>query len=153
MTTSDDLAWLDTNILVYATDNLSPFHASRLERRERGRKEERALGVTPQGRLEFYAVVIDSRRVSQSLDSADAIKEIRLCRLDPGVKKIFQTPAVVQRAVALREKYNISRQGVCDALIVATTLSNDGERIYTCDVNHFSRCEAVKVLHPAEKIL
>lgn len=48
MTSSENWAFLDTNILVYAADELSPFHLACKELCNRGRKNELALCLAPQ---------------------------------------------------------------------------------------------------------
>lgn len=148
MTTSRGLALLDTNILVYAADHLSPFHAACKELRDRGRRGEVALCLTPQVLVEFYAVVTDPRRVQQPLSPEEARGEIMLYLRDPRMKKIYPGPDIVERVADLIERYGIRRQEIFDALIVATMLSNDVKNIYTYDREGFSRFGEIEILCP-----
>ncbi len=148
MITSNDLVLLDTNVLVYAADKLSPFHNQSREFRDRGQKGEIAICVTPQVLFEFYAVITDPRRVNQPLNSLEAVKEINIYLKHPKIKKIYQGPDIVERVTALLEKYKITRQKIFDALIVATMISNDIKKICTYDTDQFSRFDEIEVLTP-----
>jgi predicted nucleic acid-binding protein len=64
MATSDQRALVDTNILVYAADITAEFHEPSRQLRDRGRRGEISLVVTPQMLMEFFAVVTNPRRVA-----------------------------------------------------------------------------------------
>jgi predicted nucleic acid-binding protein len=55
MTTSE-LAMLDTNILVYASDETSAFHALAKQLRDRGVQGDVPLAVSPQILFEFFCL-------------------------------------------------------------------------------------------------
>lgn len=148
MTISEAPTLLDTNVLVYAADQLSPFHDVCRKLREDGRTGKRNLCITPQVLFEFYAVVTDPKRVRDPLDPSEAIAEISAYLDDPAIKTIHQTPEATGRVTDLAERYAIRRQEIFDALIVATMLSNDVRQIYTYDVGHFSQYPEIQVLKP-----
>jgi predicted nucleic acid-binding protein len=57
MSTSNDHALVDTNVLVYAADTSSSFHEPSRQLRYRGFRGEIPLVVTPQVLMEFFAVI------------------------------------------------------------------------------------------------
>jgi predicted nucleic acid-binding protein len=63
MTTSET-SLLDTNVLIYAADDMSPFHPAARAIREKGLRGEISICVCPQVLIEFFAIVTDSKRVS-----------------------------------------------------------------------------------------
>ena len=64
MSTSNDRALVDTNVLVYAADTSSSFHEPSRQLRDRGFRGEVPLVVTPQVLMEFFAVITSPRRSS-----------------------------------------------------------------------------------------
>jgi predicted nucleic acid-binding protein len=57
MSTSDNRALIDTNVLVYAADTSSSFHKPSRQLRVRGFRGEIPFVVTPQVLMEFFAVI------------------------------------------------------------------------------------------------
>lgn len=66
------ISLLDTNILVYAADETSPFNEVIRTLRDKGLKGEMSLCVCPQVLNEFFAIVTDSKRVSNPRTQKDA---------------------------------------------------------------------------------
>ena len=75
MTTSET-SLLDTNILVYAADETSPFHPAAKAIRKKGLRGEISLCICPQVLTEFFAIVTDSKRVSNPRTQEEAQIEI-----------------------------------------------------------------------------
>ena len=63
MTTSEHCL-LDTNVLVYAADQSSPFHQASKTLREKGLRNELPLCVCPQVLNEFFAVVTNPEELA-----------------------------------------------------------------------------------------
>ena len=78
MTTSEPLGLLDSNVLVYADQELSPFHVRARTLRDRGARGEIPVCVCPQVLLEFFAVVTNPKRVTQPLPPEEASKILEL---------------------------------------------------------------------------
>jgi len=68
-----NLAVIDTNILVYAADELSEFYEASRTLRD---SEDLALAVTPQILMEFYAIITDPRRATSPRSGEEAKAEI-----------------------------------------------------------------------------
>ncbi len=58
-----ETALLDTNILVYAVNEDSPFHKASIALRDKGLKGELSLCIAPQILNEFYANVTNRKQV------------------------------------------------------------------------------------------
>ena len=148
MTTSNDLVLLDTNVLVYAADETSPFHEASRSFRERGRNGEFIACVTPQVLFEFYSVVTDPRRVSSPLTAADAAGALAQYFSDAKIRKIHPGDDIGGAVLPLISKYAVTRQDVFDLVIVATMVANGLRKICTYDSTHFSRFAEIEVLRP-----
>jgi len=66
MTTSE-VNFIDTNVLVYAADQSSPFHDRCVELREKGLSGEIELCLSPQILSELFAVITHPKRVANPL--------------------------------------------------------------------------------------
>ncbi|MBM4307604.1 MAG: PIN domain-containing protein [Deltaproteobacteria bacterium] len=103
MTTSET-SLLDTNVLVYAADETSPFHATAKAIRERGLKGEISICVCPQVLIEFFAVVTDSKRVSNPRTQEEAQLEIEKYTRSGNISKIYPGPNIVERILDLLKR-------------------------------------------------
>ena len=148
MTTSDKTCFLDTNILVYAADITSPFHAACKKLREQGMTGDISLCVSPQVLFEFFAVITSSKRVTQPVKPQQAIKEMTKYLKVNYIMKIYPKSNVIEKTVELCQKHKIKSQEIFDVQIVTTMLSNGITKIYTYDTSHFSRFEEIEILTP-----
>jgi predicted nucleic acid-binding protein len=141
-----NLAVIDTNILVYAADELSEFYAASRELRDR---EDIALAVTPQILMEFYAIITDPRRVTSPRSGEDAKAEIEKYVNSPRILTLHPTQDILTRVLALLETYSqITRQTIFDLFIVATMLGNGVNRIYTFNASDFALFTEIQVMRP-----
>ena len=149
MTTSDNKTFfLDTNILVYAADTTSPFHGACKKLREQGMTGNISLCISPQVLFEFFAVITNSKRVTQPIKPQEAIKEMTKYLRAAHIIKIYPKSTVIEKTIELCQKHNTKSQEIFDVQIVATMLSNGITNIYTYDTSHFSRFEEIEVLTP-----
>ena len=146
--TISELAFIDTNVLVYAADQTSPFHEPSRSLRDQGVQGEIALGISPQILMEFFAVVTNPKRVQNPRSPGEAIAEIEKYIQSPQIHKLHPGPDILERSVALLKKYQVSQQEVFDLQLVATMLSNNVKRIYTYSQNHFAKFTEIEVLTP-----
>lgn len=139
---------LDTNVLVYAADEKSPFHQAASILRERGLKGEISLCVTPQVLTEFFAIVTDRRRVAQARVQDDAVQEVEKYVRAKNVSKIYSHPQTFDKSLELLKHYAVKGQAVFDLQLVATMLSNGVRRIYTYNAADFSQFREIEVISP-----
>jgi len=76
MTTSNDLALLDTNVLVYAYQSLTDLYMPSRDLIGKGFSKELSLCVCPQVLCEFYATVTNPKRVINPATHKEAMAEI-----------------------------------------------------------------------------
>lgn len=148
MTIFNTIALLDTNVLVYAADEASPFHQRSRSLRDRGLSGQISLCVCPQVLIEFFAIVTNPRRVENPRESEEAIEEIEKYLLSKNIVKIYPKEDTLQRTIDLLKKYNLKRQKVFDAQLMATMLSNSVKQIYTFNQEDFSKFDEIEVLMP-----
>lgn len=138
---------LDTNILVYAVNEDSEFHAAASGIYSKVLDGSIQACISLQNLIEFYSI-ITSRRVQNPLPAKIAFDEIDKYIADQRIKKIqFNGDALI----ALRElatKYNVTAQNIYDLKIVATMLVHDIGEIITANDKDFEKFSEIKVANP-----
>jgi predicted nucleic acid-binding protein len=149
MSTSNDRALVDTNVLVYAADTASSVYEPCRQLRDRGFRGEVSLAVTPQVLMEFFAVITSPRRVSSPRSSEEARAEVeKYVRADNILKMYPDHMALEQTLELLPHHPQVARQEIFDLFLVATMLANGVTRIYTYNQQHFTRFAGIEVLTP-----
>ncbi len=149
MTTSNsEISLLDTNVLVYAADEFSPFYKASKSLRDKGLRGEVSLCIFPQILSEFFAVITDSKRVASPRSQQEAISEIEKYFSCKRIAKFSPGPDVIEIMLDLLNRHNIKRQEIFDLQLVATMLSNDITRIYTFNRGHFEKFQEIEALEP-----
>ena len=69
--------------------------------------------------IEFFAIITDSRRVENPKEPKEAVEEIEKYLLSKNILKIYPEEDTLQRTIGLVKKYNLKRQKVFDAQLVA----------------------------------
>lgn len=139
---------LDTNILVYASNADAPHHAQAVALRERARRGEFRACISLQNLSEFYAVITDPRRVTNPDSPEIATAKVREYLEARFIRKLWITPPVLRRMIALAEKYGVTRQNVFDTLLVATMIENEVYKIYTANDDDFNTYEEIVAVSP-----
>lgn len=152
MTTSD-LALIDTNVLVYAMDNSSPYYTESKTLVEKGRKGELSLCVTPQILCEFYAVVTDSKRIKKPITRQEAIHELNRFIRSQNIRVIYVTSLVTKKILELLDQYPVVKQDIFDLKLVATMLSNNVTKLYTYNRSDFEQFTEIEVLSPQSTVV
>jgi len=147
MTTSD-IGLLDTNVLVYAADEASPFHHAATALRDKGFRGETPVCVCPQVLHEFFAVITDPKRVTNPLGQKDAQKEIEKYFYSKHIVKIFPEPEVMEKMFNLLTRYKVAAQEIFDLRLVATMISNNVSRLYTYNTEDFAQYKEIEVVTP-----
>jgi predicted nucleic acid-binding protein len=81
MSTSDNRALIDTNVLVYAADTSSSFQEPSRQLRDRGFRGEIPFVVTPQVLMEFFAVI--TTVIQQNNPGFQALRYKGVNRMNP----------------------------------------------------------------------
>lgn len=148
MTTSE-LALLDTNILVYAADETSEFHAVAKQIRDRGMQGDIPVAVSPQILFEFFAVITNPRRVAQPRSPQEAREEMEKYFHATTIRKIYPGDDIINRVLTLLQQYpQIARQDIFDCTLVGIMQTHGVKRIYTYNRQHFTPFSDIEVLTP-----
>ena len=149
MSTSNDCALVDTNVLVYAADTSSSFHESSRQLRDQGFRGEVPLVVTPQVLMEFFAVITSPRRVTTPCSPEEARAEMEKYTRANRLQKIYPNQATLEQTLDfMRQHPEVARQEIFDLYLVATMMANGVTRIYTYNQQHFTRFARLEVLTP-----
>ncbi|MCP4268792.1 MAG: PIN domain-containing protein [Candidatus Brocadiaceae bacterium] len=145
---TSDTCLLDTNILVYAADETSPFHQDAKVLREKGINGEVSLCICPQVLSEYFAIITDPKRVNEPRTQKEAVFEMEKYYSSKNILKIYPGSGVMEKTLDLLKRYNITKQTIFDLQLVATMLSNNVTNIYTLNQADFSKFIEIEVLTP-----
>jgi len=145
---TSEVSLLDTNILVYAADEMSPFHQAARTLREKGLRGEILLCICPQVLNEFFATVTNPQRVNNPRTQNEARLEMEKYFLSKNILKIYPGPDVIERTLDFLKRYEVTRQEIFDLQLVATMLSNNVTRLYTYNKDDFTKFKEIEVLSP-----
>jgi predicted nucleic acid-binding protein len=138
---------IDTNILVYANNEDSKFHAVCKSLVEKAVNGKIKTVVSVQNLIELYAVITDQRRVEHPLSPIKAKQLIEFYK-SSHIRVVVPLAQTVDTVTKLIEKHGPKSQSVFDYLLVATMLDNGVHGIYTANSEHFKHFDSVKVINP-----
>jgi len=148
---TDELVFLDTNVLAYAIDSESGFH-KKAKAVVDAVDEEKIKGCfSPQVMGELYATVTNPKRVKNVLTPREAAAII-LDFLEAGTFiKIHPKESTIKLAVELARNLGLRRGDFFDAQIAATMMENGVKKIYTFNEKHFKQFQFLDVINPYGK--
>jgi predicted nucleic acid-binding protein len=136
VTTAAEEWFVDTNILVYATDPQSPWHPRATEALNRARQEGIELVASPQVLREYLAIATRPAGGAPP-NTADALVNVRTFQQE--LKVVDDGLAVTAGLLDLVEKYFVAGKQVHDANLVSTMLLHGVHQILTHNVGDFMR--------------
>lgn len=139
---------LDTNILVYAMDGLSPHHAASRAVLEQARSPEARLCVVAQSLAEFYSLVTNPRRVASPKSPEEALAVVEAILLLPGLEVLPIPLDIVARWIDLCRNHPVKGPRIYDLQIIAVILANGVRRICTFDRSDFEPFSGIIVETP-----
>ncbi len=145
---SDDLALVDSNVLVYSVLQDSPHHQRSRALLDRAQAGQIEFCVAPQNLAEFYAIITDSRRVTEPRQPAEAIAVVERFIAMPGVRLLSIPDDIVERWLDLMRKRPVTRGETFDVQLVASMLGNGIRKIYTFNESDFHPFDEIEVLAP-----
>lgn len=148
MTQLSNLLFIDTIVLVYAIFSASPHHIAARTIVDRALKSDAGYCTAPQVLAEFYAVVTDPRRVTSARKPAEAIDDVERILEMPGLSLLPIPTDFARIWLSLVRRYEITRQDVFDAQIVALMMANGVSRVSTFDEKDFERFVEVSIQRP-----
>ncbi len=145
---TSEVSLLDTNILVYAADEMSPFHQAARALIEKGLRGEILLCICPQVLNEFFATVTNPQRVSNPRTQNEARLEMEKYFFSKNILKIYPASDFIEITLDLLKRCEVIRQEIFDLQLVATMLSNNVTRLYTYNSDDFTKFREIEVLSP-----
>jgi predicted nucleic acid-binding protein len=137
MTTTDAEDWfVDTNILIYATNAQSPWHQQATAALNDARQGGVNFVISPQI-LREYLVTATRPAPTPLLRSAEALENVEIYQKE--FRVVADSPEVSASLVALVKRYGVLGKQVHDTNIVATMLTHGVNRLLTHNVADFVR--------------
>jgi hypothetical protein len=143
----DDIAFIDTNILVYAANEDSPYHSDAKGVIERINSGELRACVSLQVLVEFYATVTNPRKVRQPLSTKEATEAVE-GYLESDIPKLYTKKDTLRLTLELARSYQVRGLDIFDAQIVATMVENRVKAIYTANEEDFRRYKEIAIINP-----
>lgn len=139
---------LDTNILIYASNPLSNFQsqAKKMLKQVLDRRLNGCISI--QNLYEFYAVTTDPKRIEGSLKLSEVQEILKNYVEAENLPKIFPKETNHFNFLSLVMEYQIVKQEIFDAYLVATMMDNNVQTIYTADEGFFKKFEFLEVVNP-----
>ena len=138
--------FIDTNILIYASDRSSPWHEKAKVVLEKATVDGVALFISPQVLREYLSVATRSV-IHKGTIPWEKINKNHL-RFQRVFKVLPEDTATANKLGELVHKFRVSGKHVHDANIVATMLIHDIQFILTHNVDDFKRYEALVKIIP-----
>lgn len=145
---SDDIALVDSNVLVYALYQESENHLRCRDLLERAQAGQVDLCVAPQNLAEFYAVVTDSCRVAIPRKPSEAVDAIERFLVMPSMTLLLVPGDVIPQWLDLIRRRPVTRGAVFDLQLIATMLGNGVRKVYTFNRSDFEPFDEIEVLTP-----
>ena len=96
-----ELAFLDTNILVYATERDNPLHGKAVEIVDRINSGEVEACISPQVMGELYSTITNPKKIRKPCPPAEAVEIVRILWEARGVRKIYPKEETLQLTLDL----------------------------------------------------
>jgi predicted nucleic acid-binding protein len=136
MTDAEDW-FVDTNVLVYASQIDSPWHAKAEGVLRDAEAAGAALWISGQILREYLATVTRPQQGRPAVPMTEAIERVRF--FAQRFEMVDDGPEVRERLLSLLATYPVAGKQVHDANIVATMLANDVTRLLTFNIADFRR--------------
>lgn len=143
------LGLVDTNILIYASDNDSIFQKKAQNFLEEALSQNK-LCLAIQNLTEFYAIVTGPKRIKNPLNQSQALKVIESFLDSNLFRFVLTTQNTVVRIVNILRKYHIKAEEIHDVHLAAVMMDNNINTIYTADTKVFERL-GLKAINPLER--
>jgi predicted nucleic acid-binding protein len=129
--------FIDTNVLVFANQQTSPFHQIALQRLKQFESSNDEMWISRQVLREYLSVVTRSGGLTFPLPIASAITRVKSFERMFGIAE--DGPAVSAQLFDLLGKVNASGKQIHDANVVATMMANGIDALLTGNTADFVR--------------
>lgn len=139
---------LDTMILCYAHDRLSPYHAEASLIVKASISGLIEAYVSYQNLLEFYSVMT-GKRVKKPLTPREAVELCMLYAKSVAITKLLPTSATYCETFESAEDLSVIDSDVFDC-VLAHTAKGNADTIWTDNIRHFKKYGFISVENPLE---
>lgn len=136
-TVAANALFIDTNILIYLTDPLSPWQTTAEAALDRARSGGQRLCISQQILREFLAAATRAALNGSNISKDDLLQNIAVFRATFDV--LDDTPLVLDHLVDLIRTTVVAGRQIHDANIVATMLAHSVHRVLTHNTSDFER--------------
>ena len=142
------ISLIDTNILVYANNEDSPYHKISKDLVEKALSGDIEVVLSIQNLIEFYAIITDKKRVEHPVSPKRAKELLEFYQVNEFTTIIHPLHQTVTTVAELIERYRPKGQSIFDYLLVATMRDHAISQIYTSNTKHFKTFDFLKVVNP-----
>ena len=144
---------LDTNVLVYAHDEASPYHGDSVLLVELALAGAVRGVVAEQNLLELYRVLTDGRAMrGKPLTPEDAAGLVRRTYLSGRIHVALPPADIVDRTLTLARNCGATSLRVFDMRLSAQALASRVDMLVTCDTGDLRGVQGLVVVTPAEAV-
>lgn len=137
---------VDTNILVYASDEDSIFQSKAQNFLENFLVENRSY-LAIQNLTEYYAIVTNAKRIKHPLSQLQALSAIESFLHSNLFRIVYTTQNTLARVINILKKFHVKAEEIHDVHLVAVMMDNNINTIYTADTKVFTRI-GLKAINP-----
>ena len=145
---ADEIAFLDTNILVYAVETDNPLHKRATALMDRANTGELAICLSPQIMGELYSTITNPRKIRKACPLDEAVDIVKSLWESDTILKIYPKQETLDLTLDLVKRYQLKSLDFFDAQIVATMVDNGVTTIYTVNENDFAIFKEIKAINP-----
>ena len=139
-----DKIFFDTNILVYLSNEDSPFHAKIQDEFSKYLNSNTQIWIYRQILREYAVVMTRPENVEYPLNKQEIADDLKKWQ------KIFnvadETEEVTKELIELIERYDLKGKRIHDANVAATMIVNNISKIYTYNVNDFQKLKEINII-------
>ncbi len=139
---------LDTNILVHAYNDASPYQKKASKIMQKAVTGEIKACLTSQVLYEFFAVITNSKRVEHPIMAKEAANLCVDLWESPEIEKVNPTMLAPDEVFKLVKQLNLSRGRVFDCVLAITAKENKIETIFTENIDDFRIYNFLKCVNP-----
>ncbi len=145
MTTDSKKIFLDTNVLIYQTfeDFDEKLHKDARNTLEHLSENDYEIYISSQVLREFFAVATNRKFFKKPLSVEEAVLKIE--EFENNFTVLYDSANSLSRLKELVQRYQIKKQDIHDANIVATMVTNDLKEIYSFNRKDFIDYEEIKL--------
>lgn len=140
--------FVDTNVLIIATNELSPWHNAATKSLQDAQQNKVELIISQQILREYLAAATRISAIENGLPLSDILENVSIFRSDYTI--VEDNPFVLDCLIELMQEANVGGKQVHDANIVATMQAHNITHLLTQNTGDFQRFDEFIAVIPLE---